>query len=110
LEAKSQMTAYPTLPLFSNPNNYGQSAHHMQQQLNALGLLADTCTASCTNGIPDGYQWVGQRRECCVSALAYPGNLLSTPVTTPVDNLSGYYAGYARNARFVGRIGGDPIV
>lgn len=78
-------------------------------------LLADTCRRDCAaNGLPSQYQTLGQRQICCNDNLpnlqcaewhsAAQGFSLPAFVHPQVDNLSGHYCGYARNARYTGSL------
>ncbi len=116
--------SYPTLELASDPNLFRVLTHSSLMQPAYQGInfpVADTCTTRCgSDGLPHLFQRMGQRRACCAAADAmshapcapmsqnprFPGHNLPAFEQTPVDNLSGHFCGYARNARYVGTLGG----
>jgi hypothetical protein len=108
--------SYPTLALASDPNNFSSTAHDslINPPYNG-GPYAASCTTDCDGNVPSMFWRLGQRRECCTgqkcatkcSAPTFPGNLLTNqPRPNIVDNLTGYYCNYSRDARYVGTFGG----
>lgn len=116
--------SYPSLALCSDPNEFSILAHASVSEppFNG-GPYAATCVTSKT---PDMFWRLGQRRAICndprflptgstglqkcvdnCPAPNFPGALtVSLGTVKPVDDLTGYFCGYQRNARYVGNYGG----
>ena len=117
--------SYPTLQLSSDANLFRVMSHNFPPGYD-LNVLADSCRKDCgSNTVPALFQRLGQRQACCgdpmiTAACAQPisttsGNLLpafvqgnpkSASHVREVDNLTGQFCGYQRNARYTGTLGG----
>ena len=116
--------SYPSVQINSDPNFYRLATHSsLLQPAYNMGPLGDTCRKDCNSeGVPFLYQRLGTRNACCNDNQSnprpgvhsaqfnsnpyFPGFELTFHSTQPVDNLSGHFDGYTRDARYTGTFGG----
>src|SRR5436190_16968160 len=125
-------SAYPTLQLVSDPNDFRISALTYNTGMNPYSYDCQSCPTTnvcpgsynkpgCSSddpnnyAVPAGFQFIGQRRACCQnnsqkvpnpSLRLFPGASLNQQKRGQVDDLSKHFTNYARNAIYVGNFGG----